>query len=155
VIRSPRNELVIAAACQLIASSITLKEILLEGRSSVPHWRTILDLGIKHRKSTVQEAAATALAAVSKLVDCSAVVQRYVDTLYSGSFGIRLATDLQLHIHQRLQVGFAYNAARPCASFGPNGLQEPFPCTSGSHGLPCCVGHTLGRMSENPLHLLH
>jgi tubulin-specific chaperone D len=78
VIRSPRNELVTAAACQLIASSITSKEILLERRSSVPHWRTVLDLGIKHRKSTVQEAAASALAEVSKLVDCSAVVQRYV-----------------------------------------------------------------------------
>lgn len=47
----------------------------------MPHWRTILDLGIKHRKSTVQEAAASALAEVSKLVDCSAVVQRYVNSL--------------------------------------------------------------------------
>jgi hypothetical protein len=62
----------------------------------VPHWRTIVDLGIKHRKSTVQEAAASALAAVSRLVDCSAVVQRYVDTPYSGSFGIRLATYLSV-----------------------------------------------------------
>jgi len=79
VIRSPRNERVTAAACQLIASSITLKEILLQERSSVPYWRTIVDLGLKHRQSTVQEAAASALAEVSKLVDCSAVVQRYVD----------------------------------------------------------------------------
>jgi len=81
MIRSPRNELVTAAACQLIASSITPKEILLSGESSVPHWRSTLDLGIKHRKSTVQEAAASALAEVSKLVDCSAVVQRYVSSL--------------------------------------------------------------------------
>lgn len=79
MIRSPRNELVTAAACQLIATSITLKEILLEGQSSVPHWRTVIDLSLKHRKSVVQEAAASALAEVSKLVDCSAVVQRYVD----------------------------------------------------------------------------
>src|SRR5882757_11276359 len=79
MIRSPRNELVTAAVCQLIASSITLKEILLEGQSSVPHWRTVIDLGLKHRKSTVQAAAASALPKVSKLVDCSAVVQRYVD----------------------------------------------------------------------------
>ena len=78
MIRSPRNELVTAAACQLIANSITLKEIQLEGQSSVPYWRTIIDLGLKHRKSTVQLAAASALAEVSKLVDCSAVVQRYV-----------------------------------------------------------------------------
>jgi tubulin-specific chaperone D len=80
MIRSPRNELVTAAACQLIGSSISLKEILPEGQSSVPHWRTVIDLGLKHRKSTVQEAAASALAEVSKLVDCSTVVQRYVDT---------------------------------------------------------------------------
>ena len=79
MIRSPRNELVTTAACQLIASSVTLKEILLEGQSSVPHWRNIIDMGLKHRKSTVQLAAASALAEVSKLVDCSAVVQRYVD----------------------------------------------------------------------------
>jgi hypothetical protein len=79
VIRSPRNDLVTTAACQLIASSVTLKEISLEGQSSVPHWRTIIDQALKHRKSTVQEAASSALAGVSKLVDCSAVIQRYVD----------------------------------------------------------------------------
>lgn len=79
MILSPRNEIVTAAACELIASSITLKEIMLEGQCSVPHWRTIIDLGLKHRKSTVQVAAASALAEVSRLVDCSAVVQRYVD----------------------------------------------------------------------------
>ncbi|KAH9997907.1 TBCD protein [Russula vinacea] len=85
VIRSPRNELVTAAACQLIANSITLKEIQLEGQSSVPHWRTIIDLGLKHRKSTVQVAAASALAEVSKLVDCSAVIQRFIRDFRSGS----------------------------------------------------------------------
>lgn len=85
MIRSPRNELVTAAACQLIASSITVKEILLEGQSSVPHWRTIIDFGLKHRKSTVQAAAASALAEVSKLVDCSAVVQRFIRAFRSGS----------------------------------------------------------------------
>ena len=92
MIRSPRNELVTAAVCQLIASSITLKEISLSGESSVPHWRTILDLGIKHRKSTVQEAAASALAEVSKFVDCSAVVQRYVNTLMLRIIEIRPVT---------------------------------------------------------------
>jgi tubulin-specific chaperone D len=50
----------------------------------VPHWRTIIDLGLKHRKSTVQVAAASALAEVSKLVDCSAVVQRYVGIYRHG-----------------------------------------------------------------------
>ncbi|KAI9465506.1 TBCD protein [Lactarius psammicola] len=86
MIRSPRNELVTAAACQLIASSVSLKEILLEGLSSVPHWRSVIDLGLKHRKSTVQEAAAAALAAVSKLVDCSSIVQRYNTNHYGNTF---------------------------------------------------------------------
>ncbi|KAI0283960.1 TBCD protein [Russula aff. rugulosa BPL654] len=100
MIRSPRNELVTAAACQLIASSINLKEILLEGQSSVPHWRTIIDLGLKHRKSTVQVAAASALAEVSKLVDCSAVVQRYVNIspdFRSGS--PMMQQSLAQHVH--------------------------------------------------------
>ena len=52
----------------------------------MPHWRTIIDLGLKHRKSTVQVAAASALAEVSKLVDCSAVVQRYVGISPSWRF---------------------------------------------------------------------
>jgi tubulin-specific chaperone D len=53
----------------------------------VPHWRTVIDMGLKHRNSTVQEAAAYALAEVSKLVDCSAVVQRYVDTYWGSTDG--------------------------------------------------------------------
>ena len=147
IIRSPRNELVTAAACQLIASSITLKEILLEGQSSVPHWRTIVDLGLKHRKSTVQVAAASALAEVSKLVDCSAVVQRYVGISPSWRFNWRLI--LRLYIRQGIQVGYALDAAKSCTSFGCDGLQEPFTCASGSHRLPCCVYHALGMITDN------
>lgn len=64
-----------AAACSLIASSISASEIDLE-KTSVPHWRKIVDIGLKSRSTIVQEAAATAMAAVSKLVDCSAVVSR-------------------------------------------------------------------------------
>lgn len=44
----------------------------------MPRWRQIIDLGLKHRNSSVQEAAANAMAVVSRLVDCSLVVQRYV-----------------------------------------------------------------------------
>ncbi|ETW81590.1 hypothetical protein HETIRDRAFT_383952 [Heterobasidion irregulare TC 32-1] len=73
MIQSPRHELVTAAACRLIATSISLSEIQLEQRSSVPHWRKIIDTGLKHRNSDVQEAAAEALGEVSKLVDCSPV----------------------------------------------------------------------------------
>ena len=146
MIRSPRNELVTAAACQLIASSINLKEILLEGQSSVPHWRTIIDLSLKHRKSTVQVAAASALAEVSKLVDCSAVVQRYVDILPLWRFNWRLI--LRLYAYQGIQVGFALDAAKSCTSFGRDGLQEPSKCTSGSHRLPCYVYHALGMITD-------
>ncbi|KAI0251997.1 TBCD protein [Lactifluus subvellereus] len=85
MVRSPRNELVTAAACQLIGSTISLKEILLEERSSVPHWRTTIDLGLKHRKSTVQEAAAYALAEVSKLVDSDIYKSTFIRDFRSGS----------------------------------------------------------------------
>jgi hypothetical protein len=147
MIRSPRNELVTAAACQLIASSITLKEILLEGQSSVPHWRTIIEHGLKHRKSAVQVAAASALAEVSKLVDCSAVVRRYVDISQSWHSNWRLI--LRLYVRQGLQVWFALDAAKSCTSFGCDGLQQPFTCTSRSHRLPCCVYHALGMITDN------
>jgi tubulin-specific chaperone D len=78
VIIAPRNDLVLSAACYLIAKSISLAEIRLEHESSVPHWRQVVDYGLKHRSASVQEAAASALKAVSKLVDCSAVLERSV-----------------------------------------------------------------------------
>jgi hypothetical protein len=76
VVQAPRNELVTAAACRLIASSITIAEISLEQNGPAPHWRKVIDVGLRHRSSSVQEAAAEAMAAVSKLVDCSSVVAR-------------------------------------------------------------------------------
>jgi tubulin-specific chaperone D len=51
-------------------------EIKLEHEASVPHWRKIVDIGLRHRSRLVQEAAAQAMATVSKLVNCSAVVER-------------------------------------------------------------------------------
>ncbi|KAI0917160.1 hypothetical protein AcV5_007706 [Taiwanofungus camphoratus] len=75
IVQSPRHELVTAAACCLIANSISPEEIqLTEGPT--PNWRRIVDFGLKSKSAVVQEAAATAMASVSKLVDCSAVVQR-------------------------------------------------------------------------------
>ncbi|THH16982.1 hypothetical protein EW146_g3747 [Bondarzewia mesenterica] len=62
MIQSTRNDLVTASACHLIASSITLSEIRLEKESSVAHWRKVVDVGLKHRADSVQEAAATAMA---------------------------------------------------------------------------------------------
>lgn len=76
VVQAPRNELVTAAACQLIASSITATEVQQDQNSSVPHWRKLVDVGLRHRSSAVQEAASEAMAAVSTLVDCSSVVER-------------------------------------------------------------------------------
>ena len=76
VIQTPRNEAVAAAACALIASSITKNDITQEDGQPVSHWRKIVNVGLRHRSQTVQEAAAEAMAAVSKLVDCSPVVER-------------------------------------------------------------------------------
>lgn len=72
----PRNELVTGAACSLLAHTITRAEIDLQTNSAVPNWRKLLDYGLKHRTAPVQEAAASALGAVSRLVDCSVVVNR-------------------------------------------------------------------------------
>ncbi|KAH9942878.1 ARM repeat-containing protein [Amylocystis lapponica] len=83
-VQSSRHELVTAAACHLIASSITVAETQ-AAQSSVPHWRAIVDFGLKSRTTAVQEAAAAALAAVSKLVDCSAIVQRLIREFSDGS----------------------------------------------------------------------
>ncbi|KDQ25817.1 hypothetical protein PLEOSDRAFT_31767 [Pleurotus ostreatus PC15] len=68
-VMGPRHELVTLAACSLISNTITLSEIELGTKSSVPHWRGIVDYGIKHRSSQVQEVAATALGATSRLAD--------------------------------------------------------------------------------------
>jgi len=76
VLSGPRNELVSAGACTLIAHTITLAEINLGQESSVPTWRRLLDHGLKHRNASVQEAATASIASVSKLVDCSAIVDR-------------------------------------------------------------------------------
>ncbi|EGO23938.1 hypothetical protein SERLADRAFT_450239 [Serpula lacrymans var. lacrymans S7.9] len=78
VILAPRNELVLAATCHLIATTITLPEIELKDDSAVPYWRKIVDQGLRHRNDTVQEAAAASMAAISSLV--SAIF----DTLEAG-----------------------------------------------------------------------
>ncbi|KAJ7670233.1 TBCD protein [Mycena rosella] len=74
VLLGPRSELVTAAACGLLEQTITLAEINLHADSAVPNWRKVLDFGLKHRSTPVQEAAAAAMGAVSRLVDCTAVL---------------------------------------------------------------------------------
>ncbi|KAJ7175827.1 armadillo-type protein [Mycena filopes] len=75
VLLGPRNELVTAAGCSLLARTITRVEIELQTRSAVPHWRKLLDFGLKHRSAPVQEAAAEAMGAVSRLVDCATLIR--------------------------------------------------------------------------------
>jgi hypothetical protein len=76
VLLGPRSELVTAAACSLLARTITLVEVNLHDNSASPNWRKLLDFGLKHRSTPVQEEAAAAMGAVSRLVDCAAVVNR-------------------------------------------------------------------------------
>lgn len=77
MVLSPRHEAITAAACDLIARSISLPEIQLH--TTVAPWRKIVDFGLRSRSTIVQEATANALMAVSKLVDCSPVVNRWGD----------------------------------------------------------------------------
>ncbi|KAG7443080.1 TBCD protein [Guyanagaster necrorhizus] len=86
VLVGSRNETVTAAACHLIASTVTLTEISMGPNTSVPKWRQVVDFGLKHRRVSVQEAAAMAMASISKLVDCFATVTRLIRELRFGSF---------------------------------------------------------------------
>ncbi|KAI0044399.1 TBCD protein [Auriscalpium vulgare] len=104
VLSSPRHAMVTTAACHLIASSISLDQILLDTKHDMPRmeetdpskksqrqlpkgpvWRRIVDLGLKHRDSSVQKAAATALAVVSRLTDCVLLVDTLIRDFRSGS----------------------------------------------------------------------
>ncbi|RPD62432.1 ARM repeat-containing protein [Lentinus tigrinus ALCF2SS1-7] len=81
---SSRQDLIAAAACRLIAAGVSFAETQ-HSHSTVPYWRQVVDSGLKNTNVTVQEAAAEALAAVSRLVDCSAVVQRLIKDFEGGS----------------------------------------------------------------------
>ncbi|KAG5635355.1 hypothetical protein H0H81_011556 [Sphagnurus paluster] len=65
VVVGSRNAIVTAAACRLISITLTLPEIQSDP-SPVPHWRKIIDHGLKHRTTSVQEAAADAVASFSR-----------------------------------------------------------------------------------------
>ncbi|KAJ6508836.1 TBCD protein [Mycena sanguinolenta] len=89
ILLGPRNELVTAAGCTLLARTITRAEIELKKESAVPNWRKILDFGLKHRTAPVQEAAAEAMGAVSRLIDCAVSVNRLIRELRSGGFAVQ------------------------------------------------------------------
>ena len=55
---------------------MTVTEIGLGKGSSVKLWRKILDVGLKHKSTPVQEAAADAMRKISDLSDSSADVSR-------------------------------------------------------------------------------
>jgi tubulin-specific chaperone D len=70
-----RNAIVTIAVCNLIANTLTEKDIEPE-TSSVPQWKRMVEAGLKHRDPEVQRAASTAIRALSKLTDCSVEVKR-------------------------------------------------------------------------------
>ncbi|KAF5369524.1 hypothetical protein D9758_002666 [Tetrapyrgos nigripes] len=49
VLLGPRNEIITAAACEFLANTITLEDIMLGDRCAVPNWRKIMEFGLKHR----------------------------------------------------------------------------------------------------------
>ena len=84
VLRGTRNEILLAAACDLIGISISSAEISLLDESSVPHWKSIIEIGLRHRNVPVQESATKAFGAVSRLADCSNDLTRLIRELRVG-----------------------------------------------------------------------
>ena len=76
MVQSTRHELITMAACELIAHGISAAEINSSNDSTIPPWRNIVDFALKSPTISVQEAAADAMTAISKLVKCSAEVDR-------------------------------------------------------------------------------
>lgn len=63
----------------LISSSLSKPDLESSIKTDAGNsWRAILDAGLKHRDSRVQEAAALAILRLSELEDCSSLVDRYV-----------------------------------------------------------------------------
>ncbi|KAH7921320.1 ARM repeat-containing protein [Leucogyrophana mollusca] len=93
VILAPRNDIVHSGACYLIASTITPQVIELGDTSPVPYWRHIVDAGLRHRNSSVQESAATAMAYMSTHADCSQTAQRYVTEVLLSPDAVRAIFD--------------------------------------------------------------
>jgi tubulin-specific chaperone D len=68
VLRKYGNELILAALCQVIANSLSLQALQLPNSESL--WKPPIDQSLKHREAVVQEAAAEAMTALSKLILC-------------------------------------------------------------------------------------
>lgn len=128
-VMAPRNGLVLAAVCDLIASSLTLQEVELQEKSSVPHWKTIVDQGLRHRTSSVQQAAAAAMATTSSLIDCSLDVHRLINDFRRGP--------------QSLQQSLGYTLGVLNYNAHPHGFSEVVKCL-----LDSVDPNSSGRMSS-------
>ena len=84
VLQGTRNEILLAAACDLIGASISSAETTLLDKSSVPDWKSIIEAGLRHRNVVVQESATKAFGSVSQLVDCSDDLTRLIRELRVG-----------------------------------------------------------------------
>ncbi|OJA17158.1 hypothetical protein AZE42_00195 [Rhizopogon vesiculosus] len=105
VVLAPRNGLVLAATCDLIASSLTPSEVELQDQSSVPHWRNIVDQALRHRNPLVQQAAAAAMTTKSSLMDCSPEEFRHGPQPLQQSLGYTLGVlDYNAHPHAFSEV---------------------------------------------------
>ena len=78
------NEILLAAACDLIGVSISFTEIALLDKSSVPHWKSIIEMGLRHKSTIVRGSAIKAFGSVSGLVDCSDDLLRLIRELRVG-----------------------------------------------------------------------
>ncbi|KAL0578630.1 hypothetical protein V5O48_003373 [Marasmius crinis-equi] len=76
-----RNDILLSAACGLIEATVTLSEINLGDKSSVPYWKNVLEHALKHRDIAVQEAAASAMGALMMVPE---IVNSLVDALLDG-----------------------------------------------------------------------
>lgn len=76
IVASRRHEIITAAACELIANGISSAEANTPSSPSAPPWRDVIDFGLKSPSTVVQEAAAAAMAAVSRLTDCTSQITR-------------------------------------------------------------------------------
>lgn len=64
------NDIILEAGCLLISSSISQEALAVRpdiGVELVPRWRFILDISLRHRNDTVQEAAARTIGVISHL----------------------------------------------------------------------------------------
>lgn len=66
--------LVLQAACELIAASVSQRALAESGAK--PAWETIVNLALARQEENVHEAVAGAMAAVSSLQDCTDRIDR-------------------------------------------------------------------------------